>query len=333
MMSNKITVIGGINMDISATMTAPLALRDSIPGKVSMSSGGVARNIAHNLRLLGHDVHLVSVLGGDIFGRICHEQCTELGLDLSLTERVGDMRNGLYLCVNDPHGDMVTAVADMDIVARISPKFLSERIDAINQSAVVIADTNITADSLQYLLDHCTVPLMVDTVSTAKAPRIAQAMRQSTTHHLHTLKLNRQEALAMTECDTIESAAALLTTLGVQHVYITLGREGVYCSNGSQHEHFAAIPAQVVNTTGAGDAFVAGLAHALMQGVSWPDCTAWAQQAAHSALLTPMTVNPYIASLMLTSKCTMHNAQCTGRDGTPVPSASTKGNVECCPAG
>ena len=55
------------------------------------------------------------------------------------------------------------------------------------------------------------------------------------------------------------------------------------------------------------DAFVAGLAQALMQGVCWPDCTVWAQRAAHSALLTPMTVNPDIASIMLT-QCTMHNA-------------------------
>ena len=306
-MSNKITVIGGINMDISATMTATLVERDSIPGQVSMSSGGVARNIAHNLRLLGHDVRLVSVLGGDIFGRICHEQCNDLGLDLSLTERASDMRNGLYLCVNDCEGNMVTAVADMDIMARITPEFLSLRIGTINQSPLVIADTNLAAPSLSYLLDHCTVPLMVDTVSTAKASRIVQALQQSETHRLHTLKLNRWEALAVTNCRTIEAAALLLAQLGVQHVYITLDSEGVYCSNGSRHERFAAIPTQVVNTTGAGDAFVAGLAHALMQGVRWPDCTVWAQRAAHSALLTPMTVNPDIASIMLT-QCTMHNA-------------------------
>ena len=291
-----ITVIGGINMDISATMTAPLVERDSIPGQVSMSSGGVARNIAHNLRLLGHDVHLVSVLGGDIFGRICHEQCTELGLDLSLTERIDDMRNGLYLCVNDRQGDMVTAVADMDIVARINPEFLAQRINAINQSALVIADTNIAVDSLQYLLDHCMVPLMIDTVSTAKAPRIVQALQQCATHHLDTLKLNRQEALAVTGCDTVEEAASQLTALGVKHVYITLGSDGVYCTDGTQHEHLAAIATQVVNTTGAGDAFVAGLAHAAMNGIGWPDCGAWAQLAAHTALLTPMTVNPDIAS-------------------------------------
>lgn len=301
-MSNKITVIGGINMDISATMTAPLVERDSIPGQVAMSSGGVARNIAHNLRLLGHDVRLVSVLGGDIFGRICHEQCTELGLDLSLTKRIDEMRNGLYLCINDREGDMVTAVADMDIVSRINPEFLCERIDAINQSAVVIADTNIAADSLQYLLDHCTIPLMVDTVSTAKATRIAQALQQSATHHLHTLKLNRQEALAMTECDTVEAAASQLAALGVQHVYVTLGSEGVYCTNGTRHEHLAAITTQVVNTTGAGDAFIAGLAHAFMNGIDWPECGAWAQLAAHSALLTPMTVNPDITSIMQNAK-------------------------------
>ena len=106
----------------------------------------------------------------------------------------------------------------------------------------------------------------------------------------------------MTGCDTVEDAASRLTALGVQHVYITLGSDGVYCTDGMRQEHLAAIPTHVVNTTGAGDAFVAGLAHGVTNGIIWPDCGAWGQLAAHSALLTPMTVNPDIANIMQEAK-------------------------------
>ena len=49
-------VIGGVNIDIGGHSFQPLIPADSNPGKISVSLGGVGRNIAHNLSLLGTDV-------------------------------------------------------------------------------------------------------------------------------------------------------------------------------------------------------------------------------------------------------------------------------------
>ena len=142
-MSKYITVIGGVNMDIAAALTAPFVPADSVPGQVTLGCGGVARNIAHNLRLMGHEVRFLSAFGGETFGEMCWRECQAIGLDLSLSERCEGMRNGLYLCVNDQTGDMIAAVADTDIISHITPEFLEARIAEINRSAIVIADTNI----------------------------------------------------------------------------------------------------------------------------------------------------------------------------------------------
>ena len=56
-------MVGGVNMDIGAVSDAPLVARDSNPGRVTTSLGGVGRNIAHNLCLLGEQVSMVTVLG------------------------------------------------------------------------------------------------------------------------------------------------------------------------------------------------------------------------------------------------------------------------------
>ena len=279
-------------MDISAALTAPFVPADSVPGQVTLGCGGVARNIAHNLRLMGHDVKFVSAFGGETFGEMCWRECQAIGLDLTLSERCDGMRNGLYLCVNDQTGDMIAAVADTDIISQITPEFLGARMADINRSWLVIADTNISTEALQYLIDHCTAPLMVDTVSTAKAPRVIKALQQSEAQRLHSLKLNLIEAQTVTHRDTARAAADHLTALGVEQVYITMGSDGVYCSDGSQHRQFKAIPTRVINTTGAGDAFIAGVAHAQMQETPFPECTLTGMKAAHATLLSLQTVNP-----------------------------------------
>ena len=294
MVNEYITVIGGVNMDISAALTAPFVPADSIPGQVTLGCGGVARNIAHNLRLMGHEVKFVSAFGGETFGEMCWRECQAIGLDLTLSERCEGERNGLYLCVNDQTGDMIAAVADTDIIARISPEFLEARLNDINDSTAVVADTNISTETLLYLIDHCTAPLIVDTVSTAKAPRVIKALQQSQAHRLHVLKLNLQEAQAVTGCDSAKDAADRLTAMGVNQVFITLGSDGVYCSDSTCHEHMKAIPTRVINTTGAGDAFIAGVAHALLQKIPFPKCARTGLRAAHATLLSQQTINPDI---------------------------------------
>ena len=63
-----IVVIGGVNMDIGGLAYEPLVAADSNPGKINMSLGGVGRNIAHNMCLMGVDVRLLTAYGDDVYG-------------------------------------------------------------------------------------------------------------------------------------------------------------------------------------------------------------------------------------------------------------------------
>ena len=52
-MNGYIAVVGGVNIDVGGRSFAPLVAGDSNPGVIRTSLGGVGRNIAHNLALLG----------------------------------------------------------------------------------------------------------------------------------------------------------------------------------------------------------------------------------------------------------------------------------------
>ena len=81
--SPYVTVVGGMNMDIGGRPYKKLVAKDSNPGAVRMSPGGVGRNIAHNMSLLGLDVRLLTAFGDDVYAQKLAAVCGELGLDIS----------------------------------------------------------------------------------------------------------------------------------------------------------------------------------------------------------------------------------------------------------
>ncbi len=298
-METRISVIGGANVDLSATLNDAFIASDSNPGHIDIGYGGVARNIAHNLSLLGAQTQLLTVFGGDLFGGLLHDYCHQQGIDVHLSERESSVRTGVYLCINNHGGEMIAAVADTEAIRAITPEWLAKRSGEINQSEFIVADTNITEDTIRYLLENVTMPLFIDGVSTTKAHRVMNALRKCKLPYLHTLKLNLKEALAVTDSATYAEAAQRLLDAGVAHVYITLGSEGVYCRNAAEEWLFPALPGDVVNTTGAGDAFLAGVVYAHAKGIEFPKTAQYGLMAARATLMSPKAVNPDIANILL----------------------------------
>ena len=138
-----IVVVGGVNMDIGAVSADRLVARDSNPGRVTTSLGGVGRNIAHNLCLLGEQTAMVTVLGQDAFAQSVQENAADIGLDLHHSATIPGGRTGTYLFIDDSDGDMALAVNDMAIYDHMTPEFLRQRLDFINHAGRVVVETNL----------------------------------------------------------------------------------------------------------------------------------------------------------------------------------------------
>ena len=298
-METLISVIGGANVDMSATLNDAFIAADSNPGHIEVGYGGVARNIAHNLSLLGARTQLLTVFGGDLFGGLLHDHCKQQGIDVHLSERDSSQRSGIYLCINNHGGEMIAAVADTEAVKCITPEWLEKRAGEINKAEFVVADANIGEDALRWLMENVTAPLFVDGVSSTKSHRVINALKKMKLPYLHTLKLNLKEALAVTNTTTYAEAAQALLNLGVAHVYITLSGEGVYCRNAAEEWLFPILPGEIVNTTGAGDAFLAGVVYAYSKEIAFPQTAQYGLLAARATLMSNKAVNPEIANILL----------------------------------
>ena len=290
-----VTVVGGVNMDIGGTSAGPLVAQDSNPGAVRMSLGGVGRNIAHNMSLLGLDVRLLTVFGDDLNAQKITASCTELGIDASHSPIIPGGRTSTYLFINDEHGDMALAVSDMDIYRHLTPQVLSGRQKLLAASQVIVLDTNIPEESIQYLAQTMSVPIFADPVSTAKAGKLRSVLGR-----LHTLKPNRLEAellsgVAITDETSLHRAADALLETGLQRVFISLGADGVLAADHTEHLLLPVLPAQMTNTTGCGDAFMAAITWAYLRGLSLEDTARVGLAASAIAMEGTETINPALS--------------------------------------
>ena len=262
-----IAVVGAANVDIGGFPAGRVIAGDSNPGRVRTSMGGVGRNIACNAARLGLQTELVTALGGDASAELIRADCARTGVGLSHALCFPEESTSTYLFIADGAGDMALAVNDMGIYGRMTVERLSPLLDALNGAALVVLDANLPTETLAFLAERCTVPVLADAVSAAKAERLRGAMPW-----LHAVKPNRLEAelltgVAVTDGDSARRAAEALLGMGARRVFLTLGAQGVCCADEDGAMLLPIAKARVRNATGAGDAFTAALAWSTVKGL------------------------------------------------------------------
>ncbi len=285
-------VVGGVNMDVGGFSSRALIPADSNPGQIRMSLGGVGRNIAHNMALLGLDTRMITVLGDDVYAQKIAASCGELGIDLTRSVRIPGAATSTYLYINDEKGDMALALSDMEIYRHLTPAVLSPRLGWLNNAQVIVIDANIPADTIQWLCGHAEAPIFADPVSVTKAERLRDVLGK-----LNTLKPNRLEAellsgVKITDEASLHAAADKLLETGLHRVFISLGADGVLAADRKQRLLLPCLPSRIVNTTGSGDAFMAALVWAYLRGTDLPGSTRAGLAAAAIAMESAETINP-----------------------------------------
>ena len=298
----RAVVIGGVNVDIGGQPFLPLVVKDSNPGRVTVSFGGVGRNIAHNMSLLGISTEMLTALGDDFYASGIIASCQEAGINISHALRLPGESTSTYLYLNDCDGDMAMAVSDMEICRQITPAYLEPLLPLLESAQVVVFDTNIPEESVVWLTEHCTRPLFADCVSTKKAEKLRPVLGK-----LHTLKPNRIEAELLSGvhiCDgaSLRLAAETLLATGLRRVFISLGSEGVVGAEDGKMLRLHCYPTEVKNVTGAGDAFMAALVRAYVERLSLADTMRYASAAASIATESITTINTALSDEAVRSR-------------------------------
>lgn len=283
-----VLVIGGSNIDIQGIPHQPLIPHDSNIGYVNVSFGGVGRNIAENCARLGITTRLLSVVGQDMYGQNMLAHAKTIGLQMQDSLVVPHAQTSTYLSILNHHHDLAVAINAMDIMEALTPEYILSKKHVIEHAQLIVLDTNLSERVLETIFTCIKdAPVFVDTVSTTKALKIKPYL-----HKIHTLKPNRAELYACVENNqhlTLEQCAAQLPTL---RAFVSLGEQGVLVKESGKIQHFATLPTSMVNATGAGDAFMAGLVYAYIHEKDIATTAYLAMSAARIAILSESTISP-----------------------------------------
>ena len=250
---NKCLVIGGCNIDIIAKSNQPLIKQNSNIGTVSITFGGVSRNIGENMALLGEHIYYSTVFSDDYFGKILYQKCLDDHFNLNYSKIVSNYNTSTYLAVLNQDNDMDIGINDMEIINALVVSDLKKILCDFDEDDFVIVDTNLSIECLTYILEHKHYHVALDPISIDKVGKINNLVQ-----YIDIFKPNLYEAIELTGLDDPLTSIKKLVDLGIKEVCLTLNKDGVlYYNNGVYKRQFINQDIIINNATGAGDCFLA----------------------------------------------------------------------------
>ncbi|MDH6296256.1 Sugar or nucleoside kinase, ribokinase family [Agrobacterium fabrum] len=264
----KILVLGGAHIDRRGMIETDTAPGASNPGSWMEEAGGGGFNAARNLSRLGFEVRIIAPRGGDVTGEVVAEAARQAGVEDTPFTFL-DRRTPSYTAILERDGNLVIALADMDLYKLFTPRRLKVRAvrEAIIASDFLLCDANLPEDTLTALgliARACEKPLAAIAISPAKAVKLKAALGD-----IDILFMNEAEARALTgeTAENVRDWPNILRKAGLSGGVVTRGASEVVAFNGTEKAILhPPLIREVKDVTGAGDAMASGYLAAIAAG-------------------------------------------------------------------
>ena len=271
-MTKPISILGIFVADLTfRTNRMPIKGETFIGNSFKLGPGGKGSNQAVATRRAGAETIFITKIGKDTFGEMAMKLYADEGINSEYVWEIADMATGAAsIVVNEKTSEnliiVVPGAAD-DMV----PEDLETAEAGIAKSSFFMASLEVPIPVMQRGLEVAKrngIPTILNPAPAAILPDVVYGLSDYFTP-------NETEAamlagIPVETVDQAEAAAKIFLGRGVKTAVITLGELGVYVRNSEISQHIPAFDMgdKVLETTGAGDAFNGGFAHALADGMS-----------------------------------------------------------------
>ncbi len=294
--TSGVFVVGSINQDfVLRVERRPEPGETVTDAELSLYPGGKGANGAIAAARLGADVAMLGRVGEDAFGKELLENLRENGVDASRVEAVRGVPTGSAFVTVTPDGENAIVVSP-GANRRFGADEVKAAADDLRKARVVVAQLEVSTEAVESAA--CIVAEAGGRFLLNLAP--PREVLNALLGLCDPLVVNAQEAaFLLGDGASPEESAHQLLKLGPASVVVTLGAAGAVLATGEDTKRFPAPDVEVVDTTGAGDAFVGALAAKLSEGVPLEEAVPYAvlagtfavtREGAQGSLPTPEDV-------------------------------------------
>ncbi len=300
-----VLVVGSAGIDVKGHPHHDVQWGVPNMGYVRNSVGGVARNIAENLARLEVPTVLLTALGDDVEGERVLRRCQEIDLlDCSHVRRVPAGRTGTYMALLKPDGELHVAISDFDIMTRLDADYLFDHEQHFARAALIVIDATLSEDALETVFElakRYDVRVCADPTTPALAGRLCEHIPQ-----LFLVVPNAGETKILCgletpahDHDSAINTARSLVSMGAKIAVVTLGEQGLAYAHSNGGGFIRARKTEVVDETGAGDAFTGAVIFGLLNEVPIDEAMRLGSTAASLTLESRDTVLPHLSQELL----------------------------------
>lgn len=271
MNSDFVLVVGSAVLEISARPGERLRPGARQYGHIHASVSGVARNIAENLARLDIESVLLSAIANDDIGQHLITHSTLAGIDCRHVLRVSEAHTATSVLLYESE-DNCTRVDDLSIADSLDSDYLMEHEWLFEKATLIVTDATLSEDALDTLFELAArhqVRVCADPTSPLMASRMTRFI-----DNLYLIVPNASETAALcsldepaTERDSAIGTAQQLVNMGATIAVVTLGERGLAYADSSGGGYIRAIHTEVVDTSGAGDAFSGAVIFGILNDV------------------------------------------------------------------
>jgi len=285
-MNETVLCIGATLVDELYFCEQPCISHTSNPAIKTTSIGGVISNIAQHLGLLNLHPSLITALGTDADADYIIKCLHQKGIRLHESVFADDT-TGKYISIQNPDGNLVVAVCQDISCKYLTPAYLASNAVYIKDFKLVIADANIPTDSIQWLIDFARQhkqKIIIEPVSVAKATKLKNLNLEG----VYMITPNEDELLAMSGIESTDEQELIASFFGrgVQQVWLRKGKEGSVIHTPQQMLQLGVPTIKISDSTGAGDAALAGWVYGYINNKNELTCL----QLAHTLALEVLQI-------------------------------------------
>jgi len=278
-------VVGSINRDFVLSVERRPAPGETVTdARLETHNGGKGANQAAAAALLGASVTFLGRVGDDGFGEPLVRSLADKGVDTSLVQEVSGSSTGMAFITVTPDGENAITVAP-GANRRLTAEDVDDASGPVEEAQVLVAQMEIPPEVVLRAVEVAAGSGTRALVNLAPPFEVPRALLEK----LDPLVLNEHEAAFLLGeraegVDGALAAAPELLSLGPKSVVVTVGEDGAVFSGGKSAQHITAPRVEVVDTTGAGDAFVGALAARLAADAPLQAAVAYAVRAGAAAV-------------------------------------------------